>query len=1382
MALKSGASRNNDQMVIDDDQSDNESQSEEIMQELNTMFLKAIDLGGKKFKVEWKSRIIEMLDANSESLKQFILHIFTQILQFSKPDSQLKPLYDFLSHVFTHFSKSSSLNTENLEDMLDDLLGFLLDVSTNGSQVKFQVRSLKLLLIILNNIGRDFCQEYFKSNEKLQEEAIQMLYVNFANKNDRVLNSCFQLYKDIFRGFIREIHMIFDDLFLKVAFTNPKSEIREKSIRMMNLSKAKVFKIHELCMDKEPNVRTALYEKLQGQMHVFKIPEGKLYRFITRGLSENDSRAKNSFYNFLLSFCVKSPEEEVKECSKDESDEEAYDFQDNPRDGVSKIHLNYDFKYEGSREKQVKMTIFEIFQKLKIHKTHYIDGFSDLPLRYMNFVFTTFDREDVLKCVESVYKTIIEVIVQGKKGKSVFFSHFSFIRIAMECTKILLQDIEEGYDSLDPIIPEIDDYEKVFEYFTKNSIPKREELEILSEWSKYSLHMPHSIPSIHESIKNLFLNYISDSDPSIQHYTKIINKALQDEFENERDIHDIEYCQTTPRNFKNIYLKKRTINTLCKPVTSNLFISDPDDVCVIMIIVLFQISLSEIPEFISSVKDAIRTIREDLETEFDENQAEDQIESSIPQLKFIYEKDLNKHIERITELTETKRMSSNLPKDEQRKIDEKFGETISKIQSVKKNLENCSLHEKIINRRTLKIIQILCQLTVKNGTDDHTMTWVGGCVIEHIKNKDIENIDICLSIIVDILLFDKDLSASFLRIYQTMIANSGATPDQIIEENTKVPQIITIIKALFDMFCILENIGLDCADDYTLIRDDNDRIVPNHSLEENDQIRLQLSNKLLSLLITNFCLCCNIHVRHLVTQGLMKILLEHNLGNPPLTKEFEYFQDRIMNNESIYCALIIGSLLINEPGNSKDERNSTNNIVYSQMDETFEIFLRKYGAKRRNQAIQIFEACLFILKVNLNQNLYRKRRNKSSKNEFLSLLTTMSGQKVLRYACILFKEASISYSKMEELGYSENCTIVDKISPLVITLLMCLKLFKENFNNSTSYFFPQIIWEYLEEDKLSLQELTILKSVLKDTLKNEKLTQNLKDVIKEIQKKIHNGLKKREENKEESKEVSIQDDLKSLDYLCEETVERYELFLDLTKDIKVVGLITPPIPMKEKKRPRFTDIYEISNEMNNDEIPSVDYMLADDEDLYFQVYSEYVRQSVNSLSKRPLPKKASRTTAKKLRGRRQEGMNSRNDQINLELIEEESNSEFSSSYRSSRVKSPLNQEVVSISKRQRGLNKISPQYDKYTVKDSQNKNISKMRKEMHQFSQYISSQKRSGQKEPQEIQFDIPEPLIEEFSEDSEKSSCPDKDSSYDEDSNSEEEIDTRPRMKKNKL
>jgi len=68
------------------------------------------------------------------------------------------------------------------------------------------------------------------------------------------------------------------------------------------------------------------------------------------------------------------------------------------------------------------------------------------------------------------------------------------------------------------------------------------------------------------------------------------------------------------------------------------------------------------------------------------------------------------------------------------------------------------------------------------------------------------------------------------------------------------------------------------------------------------------------------------------------------------------------------------------------------------MDETFEVFLKKYGSKRKYQAMHILEACIFCLKINLNSNVFRTRRGKKkSKDEFLGMLTSVNEQRILRY-------------------------------------------------------------------------------------------------------------------------------------------------------------------------------------------------------------------------------------------------------------------------------------------------------------------------------------------------------------------------------------------------
>jgi hypothetical protein len=50
---------------------------------------------------------------------------------------------------------------------------------------------------------------------------------------------------------------------------------------------------------------------------------------------------------------------------------------------------------------------------------------------------------------------------------------------------------------------------------------------MLSEWTKFSQNLPYTIPSHLEAISTLILNYISDPQSSIDHFTKLLDPALQ---------------------------------------------------------------------------------------------------------------------------------------------------------------------------------------------------------------------------------------------------------------------------------------------------------------------------------------------------------------------------------------------------------------------------------------------------------------------------------------------------------------------------------------------------------------------------------------------------------------------------------------------------------------------------------------------------------------------------------------------------------------------------------------------------------------------------------------------------------------------------------------
>lgn len=98
------------------------------------------------------------------------------------------------------------------------------------------------------------------------------------------------------------------------------------------------------------------------------------------------------------------------------------------------------------------------------------------------------------------------------------------------------------------------------------------------------------------------------------------------------------------------------------------------------------------------------------------------------------------------------------------------------------------------------------------------------------------------------------------------------------------------------------------------------------------------------------------------------------------------------------------SLLINENELANTDKNSANSIVYNQMDETFEVFIKKYGSKKKEQAFHIIEACVFLMFYAINEQKFRNRRKSTnSKNNFASLLTSINEDKLCRYIMILIK-------------------------------------------------------------------------------------------------------------------------------------------------------------------------------------------------------------------------------------------------------------------------------------------------------------------------------------------------------------------------------------------
>ena len=588
----------------------------------------AMEAEGFKLSVLGKSKIVEILNSNIKALKEFLIYFAERICEYNKSDNALSPMYNIIWQIFHHFLLTESVIEENLKILLFEVISFLTENAMNGSS-KYQYRSLKLMWLIFNCIGSKNIMEFSEENQQVLDEGEKIWFLNLKSNNDKIWNITFEFWKTLICKHVQTKpwgHMLeFSEIFFSQSFNNSKSGIREKSIKALQLTSQKAKKIYQLWFDKSPNVRSAVYWKLNWRNEIFEIPPSKLYLFLNQGFNEKDDKVRKDFIDLLVSFLV-HPEKPQKRRSseiKEESKEE-------PKDNIKEYTFSFDYKYEGSRKRQVAMSFFEMFSKLKIHKTHYIDGFSVLPQKFLAFIFNTFEKSDIIKWMEDTFQSILNVIVRKSNQESITFAHFSFLRYTMEYLKFFLNLEMEGSDWIENLIPEIDDYATIFNFFSTKRLWRREELEILSEWCKYSINMSYNIPSIKEKLRELFINFISEPDHSITHYTYLVEKALKNEREYEKEIDDADILSVEHRDFKNIYLKKRSISNIWKPITWNAYVSDPDDVWVVMIIVLFQISQNDVNEFIAAIKEAVRIVRDQVDAEEDEI-IEDQLEQSIPQ-------------------------------------------------------------------------------------------------------------------------------------------------------------------------------------------------------------------------------------------------------------------------------------------------------------------------------------------------------------------------------------------------------------------------------------------------------------------------------------------------------------------------------------------------------------------------------------------------------------------------------------------------------------------------------------------------------------------------------------------------------------------------------
>ena len=376
---------------------------------------------------------------------------------------------------------------------------------------------------------------------------------------------------------------------------------------------------------------------------------------------------------------------------------------------------------------------------------------------------------------------------------------------------------------------------------------------------------------------------------------------------------------------------------------------------------------------------------------------------SIPQKRLASEKTFNEISSRFESMNSNRINESTASNQMGNQFNLSFDPEESKRLMIESKLdyEIWNLQEKIINRRTLKIIQILCQLTVNNGLDDETISWVANFIILHLKSNDVENINISLACIIDVLLFDKELSYSFLKIYESMLLISEVKPDNILDSNPLSSQSVTIIKAIFDTFCMLQTIGIDIFEFY-YDKEGHEKIKESEDFSVDDVNRLKISNKLLSTIISKFLFWCNIHVRALWNEGLIKCMFEKRLGT--FWNEHKSIIDpRILYNESLYATLILLSLLINKEVILGVKQSGENELAYKQMEERFQIMIRNYGTASKENFLHIFEAILFVFLNNIKNENYASRRRRKNKNlnKILFCLSNIREEDIIEYLIIM---------------------------------------------------------------------------------------------------------------------------------------------------------------------------------------------------------------------------------------------------------------------------------------------------------------------------------------------------------------------------------------------
>jgi hypothetical protein len=195
---------------------------------------------------------------------------------------------------------------------------------------------------------------------------------NSRPKNEQFWNLIFEFWSNILEEVIKSTHpnhmLAFYDELCKQAMTTDKVTVRLKCLSALELTPRKIEKLYYMCYDSSPDIRITLLKKYKGDPRFLKIPEKKLYRFLTQYFYEKNESVSREFSEFLVSFIVKpegeqSSQEEIKdEENNGEGNESHVLSNDNANENQPKtVSFKPGYPFEGSRKKEVLLNFFDIF-------------------------------------------------------------------------------------------------------------------------------------------------------------------------------------------------------------------------------------------------------------------------------------------------------------------------------------------------------------------------------------------------------------------------------------------------------------------------------------------------------------------------------------------------------------------------------------------------------------------------------------------------------------------------------------------------------------------------------------------------------------------------------------------------------------------------------------------------------------------------------------------------------------------------------------------------------------------------------------------------------------------------------------------------------------